>query len=150
MAHGFNAQRFDWSCAQPLGVFNKCPPTRRSMNMTCGKILAHAKEHVLAFRQMMGLRICVFHIGVTHNPLMRFQSYLGKAYTHMWVVFCSDQTYLVHMLEAALISEFAAHVGCRNKSGSGGEGALNRANCPDPPYFVYVTGGRADQPRAVG
>eukprot|EP00435_Cladocopium_sp_Y103_P007728 s1487_g2.t1 len=50
------------------------------------------------------------------------------------------------MLEAALVSEFAAHVGCRNKSGSGGEGALNRANCPDPPYFVYVTGGRADQP----
>ena len=47
------------------------------------------------------------------------------------------------MLEAALISHFESIVGCRNKPGSGGEGALNR-NGTTAPFFTYVTGGRAD------
>ena len=54
------------------------------------------------------------------------------------------------MLEAALISEFGKHVGCQNQSGSGGEGALNRKDPPKGPYFVYITGTRADQMRRVG
>lgn len=54
------------------------------------------------------------------------------------------------MLEAALVSEFHKHVGCRNREGSGGEGALNREPVALPPYYVYIVGGRADQPRSVG
>ena len=55
------------------------------------------------------------------------------------------------MLEAALVSEFHQHIGCQNQSGTGGEGSLNaKRNPPSPPYFAYVTGGRADQPRRVG
>ncbi|CAK8995140.1 unnamed protein product [Durusdinium trenchii] len=51
------------------------------------------------------------------------------------------------MLEAALVFEFHKHVGCRNQRGTGGDGALNRKDPSPPPYFVYVTGGRADQMR---
>ena len=54
------------------------------------------------------------------------------------------------MLEAALIAEFSKHVGCRNKDGTGGEGKINRDTPPVGPYYVYVTGGRADQSRRVG
>ena len=53
------------------------------------------------------------------------------------------------MLEAALISHFEHCVGCRNTTGSGGEGALNRTTTCGP-YYTYITGGRADQHRRVG
>ena len=68
----------------------------------------------------------------------------------MWLIATSNSVDLVHMLEAALVSEFHKHVGCRNREGSGGEGALNREAAAPPPYYVYITGGRADQPRSVG
>ena len=68
----------------------------------------------------------------------------------MWIIHKSDHVELVHMLEAALISENQLILGCRNAANSGGEGALNRPNAGGPPYFVYVTGGRADQGRRVG
>lgn len=102
------------------------------------------------FRETIGIRLCVFKIGVTSNPVSRFALYKKSGFTSMWVIATSDSTDLIHMLEAALISEFGKHVGCRIKPGSGGEGALNRANPPKPPYFAYVSGGRADQPRRVG
>ena len=68
----------------------------------------------------------------------------------MWVIWMSDSLDLIHMLEASLILEFHKHVGCQNKEGTGGEGFLNSQDPPPPPFFLYVTGGRADQPRRVG
>lgn len=68
----------------------------------------------------------------------------------MWVIAVSPSIDLIHMLEAALVMEFHKHVGCRNKEGAGGEGALNRSERAPGPYYVYVTGGRADQRRRVG
>lgn len=99
----------------------------------------------------MGIRICIFKIGVTSNPKRRFEWFLERGYSCMWVLAESDSQDLIHMLEAALISEFGKHIGCRNKPDSGGEGALNRttvASCP--PFYTYVVGGRADQSRWVG
>lgn len=61
----------------------------------------------------------------------------------------SSSVDLVHMLEAALISEYHKHVGCKNAEGSGGDGALNRKPPAPPPYFMYIAGGRADQARWV-
>ena len=63
----------------------------------------------------------------------------------MWLIAVSQSADLIHMLEAALVMEFHKHVGCRNKEGSGGEGALNKKDRVPPPYFAYVTGGRADR-----
>lgn len=110
---------------------------------TCGKLLAHCKDRVTVFRSKTGIRLCVFKVGVTADPTSRFKLYEEKGFTSMWLIAKSDSVDLVHMLEAALIGEFSQHVGCRNASGTGGEGALNRNPPVDPPYYVYVTGGRA-------
>ena len=119
-------------------------------NPTCGKLLEHCKDKVLAFREGLGIRLAVFKIGVTASPSERFPSYMKMGFTGMWLIAKSDSIDLVHMLEAALISEYHQHVGCRNKKGSGGDGALNRRDPSPPPYYVYVVGGRADQMRRVG
>lgn len=144
----FQASNFDWDLVRPHSLVNKClDPAKPSM--TCGRILEHAKQQVTNLREKIGIRLCVFKIGVTTNPVQRYVSYVEKGYQSMWVLNMSNSIDLTHMLEAALISEFGSHVGCRNKRNSGGEGALNRAGVL-PPFFVYVTGARADQPRAIG
>lgn len=117
---------------------------------SCGKILAHARKQVVAFREYIGINVCVFKIGVTANPERRIQSYLDKNFSSMWLICVHEEVGLVHMLEAALVAEFHQVSGCRNAAGSGGEGALNRSNRESPPYYVYITGGRADQFKKVG
>ena len=131
------------------GLEMKCLAT--SGNPTTGKILKHAVDQITSMREEMGVRLCIFKIGVTCHPARRFEWYLERGYTCMWVLTQSDSIDLIHMLEAALTHEFGKHVGCKNRPNSGGEGALNRANVPShPPYYTYVVGGRADQPRWVG
>ena len=124
------------------------------MNMndftTTGKILAHARQKVSSFRERHGDGLCVFKIGVTANPAQRWELYLKVNLTAMWIIFMHDDLSLVHMLEASLIALFCEIKGCRNKPNTGGEGALNRKCRPDPPYFIYVVGGRADQHKKVG
>lgn len=140
---------FDWNTSKPLGIHNRCLKLDQK-RVSCGTILAHAKEQVSALREKVVIRLCCFKIGVTTNPLIRFRLYLEKGYNQMWVIWTSSSIDIVHMLEAALISEFGRHVGCQNKYGSGGDGALNQEHPQPPPYFVYVVAGRADQPRRVG
>lgn len=117
---------------------------------TCGKILAHCKAQIKSFREFLGGPLCIFKIGVTADPVERFEDYLKKSFTNMWVIYTSDELNTIHMLEAALISEFHILSGCRNAPDTGGEGGLNRKNHNGPPYFTYVTGGRADQLKRVG
>ena len=145
----FDASAFDWELSKPLGVHNRCLKLDMK-RLSCGKILSHAKGQVTALREKIGIRLCCFKIGVTTNPLNRFQLYVKRGYNLVWVIWTSASTDIVHMLEAALISEFGRHVGCQYTHESGGEGALNKENPPPPPYFVYVVGGRADQKRRVG
>jgi len=145
----FRAESFDWVAVRKLGLLNHC--VKHTRPPTCGKILAHAKNQITAFRTKIGVRTCVFKIGVTANPPQRFTSYKKLGFDALWVLTASDSVDLIHMLEAACIDSFQAHVGCRNKSESGGEGALNRAtNTLGPPYYLYVTGGDAAQPRRIG
>ena len=146
----FGSEQFEWELVRPYGLLNHCLKCSPKQPLTCGKILAHAKAQITAFRENKGVRVCVFKIGVTSNPPHRFVSYLEKGFDTMWVVSKSYSVDLIHMLEAACISHFSCHVGCRNQHESGGEGALNRANPPMGPFFLYVTGGRADQPRRIG
>lgn len=117
---------------------------------TCGKILGFCKGKVSSFREKIGIRICVFKLGVTADPITRYKFYTELGFTTMWLIASTDSVDLVHMLEAALISEYCMHVGCRNKKGTGGEGALNKKPCAPPPYYMYITGGRADNPKLKG
>ena len=147
-ADRFEPTKSMWTSMKQLGLFYRgLPPERRA---TCGKILAHAKRQVAAFREWITVTLCVFKIGVTANPPARFVDYVQKGFTEMWVIHSGDNVDIVHMLEAALISEFANSIGCQNMPETGGEGALNRKASVGPPFFVYVTGGRADQHRRVG
>lgn len=140
----FDPCTFEWKLVQPMGLLNVCPT---ASNPTCGKILSRCKNQISCFKTKIGNGICVFKIGVSANPVMRYISFVELGFTSMWVLEVSPSIGLIHMLEAALISEYASHVGCRNKEGSGGEGKAGQSKGP---YFVYVTGGRADQPRRVG
>ena len=134
---------------KPVGLLSHCARTGAS-KITCGKLLARCIEKVDCFRNKIGIRHCVFKIGVTHNPVLRYQSYHEKGYTEMWLLATSTSIDLIHMLEAALICQYCLHVGCRNKKGSGGEGYLNREDVPPGPYYAYIVGARADQHRWMG
>ena len=141
LADTFNAATFDWNVVKSLGIVNQCAKEPRSGQPTCGKILAWCKEPVTAFRESMGIRVCIFKLGITSNPLARYIDYQSKGYTCMWLIAVSQSSDLISMLEAALVSEFGKHVGCRNKENSGGEGSLNKTEKAPPPYCMCV--GRA-------
>ena len=138
-----------WETLERFDIANRTLKSHQ-LNPTCGKILTHCRAQVSAFRKSLGQELCIFKIGVTADPLVRFQDYMDKAYTNMWIVHVSDDLGLTHMLEAALISEFHLESGCRNSPGTGGEGGLNRKKHLGPPFYTYVTGGRADQFKRVG
>lgn len=146
---GFDLQTLDWRKANEIGIYNHSM-SKHGPSPTCGKLLGHCKDKVASFRQNMGVRICIFKLGVTTNPISRFELYKEKGYSKMWLLATCSSVDLLHMLEAALISEHYQHVGCKNSKGSGGEGALNRTPPAPPPYFLYIVGGKADQGRWVG
>jgi len=137
VGHGLECDIHDRSL--PLPVQGSSP--------TCGKILQHATKQVELFRKTMGSNICVFKVGVTSDPAVRFLDYRAKNFTSMWIVHTSNDLGLIHMLEASLVLQFHHCVGCRNAPNTGGEGGMSRMA---PPYYVYVTGGRADQFKRVG
>ena len=143
----FDGTTFDWGQVKTLRLVYRC---QRDSKLTAGKVLSHAKSLVASFREGYGVRVCCFKIGVTSNPLIRFSKYLQLNYSSMWLLAVSNSADWVHMLEASLISEYAKHVGCHNKDGTGGEGALNRSDPPPPPYYVYIVGTRADQAKRIG
>ena len=146
LAGDFDGTTFEWDKVRPFGLVSHVV-RQSTQKVTCGKLLAHCLEKVDSFRTRIGIRVCIFKIGVMHNPLIRYKSYLELKYTEMWLLATSPSVDLVHMLEAALVCQYSMHVGCRNKKG---EGFLNRTDAPAGPYFVYIVGGRADQNHWVG
>ena len=74
----------------------------------------------------------VFKIGITCNPVQRWQSYEQEGYTKFHLLYCSDESGSVKMLEAALIDMFQTVPGCRNVA-KGGEGPSGRG-----PRFTHL------------
>ena len=144
----FDPDSIPWDKLKAFGLFSRIMPSM-TPSPTAGKVLQYARQQVMTFRASMGLQVCVFKVGVTSNPIVRYRDYVSKNFTCMWVIFESNSVLETHMLEAALISHFQNCLGCRNKPGSGGEGALNRTTSSGP-FYTYVTGGRADQGKWVG
>lgn len=147
----FDGENFDWGLVRKYQLLNHCIRSAYERRTpTSGKILAHALSQITCFRETIGVRLCVFKVGVSSNPIIRYTSYLEKGFTDMWILTKSYSVDQIHMLEAACISHFSRHVGCRNQHDSGGEGALNKKDPPRPPFFLYVTGGRADRKEMRG
>ena len=147
LSEKFKTESCHWDMVQSYGILTRIG--KGSTGVTAGKLLQHCIAQINDFCDHIGQQLCVFKIGVTSNPLCRFCAYLEKGFTAMFVLAVSNNVDHIHMLEAACISKFAKNIGCKNAVNSGGEGALN---CMDtePPFFLYVTGGRADQGRWVG
>lgn len=116
--------------------------SRRPKANTAGSILQRCLSQVSQFRDRMGRKLCVYKLGLTSNPIVRFDFYKQDNYTHMTLLHATSNLGVAQMLEAALIAPNLSEKACRNER-YGGEG---------PPcceqqcfHFVYVVGARADQ-----
>lgn len=94
----------------------------------------------------MGFDLCVFKLGLTSNPILRFQYYKDANYTHMNLLHVCESIAVIQMLEAALISFHISERGCRNQR-YGGEGPPLHEGVSS--HFVYIVGARADQRKAI-
>lgn len=114
---------------------------------SAGTVLRRCLGQVDTFRNKIGRSLCVFKVGLTSDPILRFSFYKDASYTHMNLLHASENLGLIQMLEAALITFLFEEKGCRNER-YGGE-------CPPSTeqrnlFFVYVVGSRADQHKSIG
>ena len=93
----------------------------RKYDANAGTILQRCLTQVGRFRDRMGRKVCVFKLGLTSNPVLRFNFYREGNYTHMTLLHVSSNLGLIQMLEAALIAANIDETGCRNQK-YGGEG----------------------------
>ena len=109
--------------------------------------LAESKRCIEAVRQR--LRVAIFKIGITRDPLARFRgvladgrrlwmTYIHEGFTNMELLCCSSPDHCAD-LEAQLISEYRGTPGCRN-SNPGGENPPPDWCCCFT-YVVFAEGG---------
>jgi len=95
-----------------------------------GSALRRAKSIVEELLQREGP--AVFKIGITCNPLNRWLAYAMDGYHQFHLLYATEESGVVQMLEAALIDSFQERSGCRNIA-RGGEGPVGK-----PPFFAYL------------
>lgn len=120
-------------------------PSQQRLRSTAGTILQRCLSKVEHFRSKMNKNLCVYKLGITANPCMRFLFYKEGNYTHMTLLHVSENLGTIQMLEAALISSHMFQKGCRNER-FGGEGPPAQV---EPFYFVYIVGARADGRKSI-
>ena len=94
----------------------------------------------------MDHKLCVFKVGLTSSPIVRFEFYKDANYTHMSLLHVSENLGAAQMLEAALIALHISEKGCRNER-YGGEGPP--CSHGEKFHYVYVVGARADQLKPI-
>lgn len=119
----------------------------QGQNATAGTILQRSLKQIDTFRNRMGRKLCVYKLGLTSNPVRRFEFYKEANYTHMTLLHYSTNLGLCQMLEAAVIAANVSERECRNQR-YGGEGPPSLEK--EPFHFVYVVGARADQSKPIG
>ena len=119
---------------------------RGRQHASAGTILQRCRSLVTKFRNGIGKQLCVYKLGMTAKPTLRFKYYQECNYTHMSVLHVSTNLGLIQMLEAALISDNFSEKGCRNQR-YGGEGPPGSIS--EPFHFVYVVGARADSLKPI-
>lgn len=120
--------------------------TPKRERATAGTILQRCLYEVEKFRTKMTKSLCVFKLGLTTNPIIRFNFYKDANYSHMALLHVTENAGVAQMLEASLIAIHMSQTGCRNEK-HGGE-------CPptcalEPFHFVYVVGARADSMKRI-
>ncbi len=120
----------------------------RMYTASAGTILQRCISEINRFRDRMGRKLCVYKIGLTSNPCVRFEFYKEANYTNMTLLHVSDQLGVIQMLEAALIARNRTENACRNER-PGGEGPPYSKDDPLSFHFVYVVGARADQMKPI-
>ena len=71
-----------WKILASYGLLNRIMPRKRP-KPTAGKILQYARQQIAAFRENMGLQLCIFKIGATANPVIRYIDYKTKNRCHV-------------------------------------------------------------------
>ena len=118
----------------------------RRYNATAGTTLQRCISEVNSFRNKMNRKLCVFKVGLTSSPILRFEFYKDASYTHMSLLHVSEHLGAAQMLEAALIAMHISEKGCRNER-YGGEGPP--CSHGEKFHYVYVVGARADQLKPI-
>jgi hypothetical protein len=124
-----------------LKCFQSCRPGPHAF--TTGVQLDDCLRGIDTFRNHVGAELCIYKIGITSNPIIRFRNYQEEGFTIMWVIHYTldaASAGVVEMLEAGLISH---HINVRSNRNvrKGGDGNLSAQS---PPYCTYIVGGRAD------
>ena len=117
---------------------------RGRQHASAGTILQRCRSLVTKFRNGIGKQLCVYKLGMTAKPTLRFKYYQECNYTHMSVLHVSTNLGLIQMLEAALISDNLSEKGCRNQR-YGGEGPPGSIS--EPFHFVVCCWGQGGQPQ---
>ena len=121
-------------------------PCSQRLKATAGTILKRCSTKVECFRNRMGRTVCIFKIGLSSNPLIRFEDYKERNYSEMSLLHVTQNMGEAQMLEAALIAQNIGEKGCRNEK-LGGDGPNHLS--PQSFYFVYVAGAQADSLKAI-
>ena len=116
---------------------------------TAGTILQRCLTEITKFRKHMNKDVCVFKVGLTTDPVVRFGFYRDANYERMVLLHVTENMGVAQMLEAALIAPNLKQVGCRNEK-FGGEGPPCKSLHGKTFHFVYVVGARADQMKPIG
>lgn len=122
-------------------------PSPKRIRATAGTILQRCFSQVDQFRSRMNKNLCVYKIGLTSCPPLRFQFYKELNYTCMTLLHVCEHVGIAQMLEAALIASHVSQTGCRNER-LGGEGPPSSHR--EPFHFVYIVGARADCMKSIG
>ena len=119
---------------------------------TSGVLFGHAEDACRRFIDSIGgASLAVFKIGISADPVQRWQWYKIQNFTEMVVMCCSMELPLVESLEAHLVRLLRAHTGCRNQQ-PGGESMRTKSGNPrfPGPWFCYIVGSRADIRARIG
>lgn len=123
-------------------------PMASRQKATAGTILQRCLGEIMRFRNRMNRNLCVFKVGMTTDPIVRFGFYKDANYERMALLHVTEQLGVAQMLEAALISPNLKQVGCRNEK-YGGEGPPCKHVNEETLHFVYIVGARADQGKSI-
>lgn len=138
-------QHVEDSCRQK-GIEISYLDSEKRLKATAGTILQRCLGQVERFRNKMSKTLCVYKLGLTTDPVIRFEYYKEDNYTHMRLLHVTSMPGVAQMLEASLIAFHMSERPCRNER-FGGDGPPGSEK--EPYHFVYIVGARADGRKSI-